>query len=82
MVTRSLLNIKVIKLKEPISLDIEGIDPPAHLPERNWINVNGREEHEAILKNHQRMISLGLDPIYETIVYLKRWGGWLNALGK
>ena len=56
----------------------EGINPPAELPPRKFINVNGRKEHEAILKDKQKMLELGLDPIFETKVYLKRWGGWLN----
>lgn len=55
-----------------------GIDPPAHLPEIKTINVRGRKEHEEFLKNPQKMKELGLDPVYETIVYLKRWGGWLD----
>ena len=56
----------------------EGIDPPAHLPERKVINVNGREEHEAILKDAAKCEELGLDQMFEVIIYLKRWGGWLN----
>lgn len=59
---------------EPISL-IDGIDPPEELPEVKWVNVKGREEHEAMLKDFDRMMSLGLDPYFETMVYLKRWGG-------
>lgn len=61
----------------PISLS-DGIDPPAELPPVKYINVNGREEHEALLKDQAKMIEFGLDPVYETIVYLKRWGGWLK----
>lgn len=56
-----------------------GIDPPAHIPETKWINVNGREEHEAMLRDTDKMHELGLDPVYEKIVYLKRWGSWLNG---
>jgi hypothetical protein len=56
----------------------EGIDPPAHLPERRYVNVRGREEHEAIIKDAAFCKELGLDQIYETMVYLKRWGGWLQ----
>ena len=55
-----------------------GIDPPAHLPERKQINVRGRAEHEAILKDAAWCKELGLDQIYETMVYLKRWGDWLQ----
>lgn len=55
-----------------------GIDPPAHELPVKYVNVQGREEHEAMLRDHPKMISLGLDPYFETIVYLKRWGGWLN----
>lgn len=55
-----------------------GGDPPAHLPERKAINVNGQEEHEAVLKNSAKCRELGVDQIYETILYLNRWGGWLD----
>lgn len=76
--------ISHIKLPpEPIPLDsFGGIDPPAHLPETKWINVKGREEHEAMLRDTEKMISLGLDPYYEVMVYLKRWGGWLHEEDK
>lgn len=56
----------------------DGIDPPDEVTLTTWINVNGREEHESILKDAQRCAELGLDQYYEVIVYLKRWGGWLN----
>lgn len=44
-----------------------------------WINVNGREEHESILRDTNKMYSLGLDPVYEKMIYLRRWGSWLNG---
>ena len=44
-----------------------------------WIDVKGRKEHEALLKDEAKMIEMGLDPHYERIVYLKRWGGYLNC---
>jgi hypothetical protein len=56
----------------------EGIDPPALIPERKHINVRGREEHEAVLKDAKLCQELGLDQVYETLVYLKRWGSWLS----
>jgi len=43
-----------------------------------WINVNGREEHEAILRDDKKMLELGLDPYFEKMVYLKRWGSYLT----
>ena len=55
-----------------------GIDPPAELPETKWINVRGRAEHEAIIRDAAWCKELGLDQYYETMVYLKRWGGWLG----
>jgi len=68
---------------EPIPLDgFGGIDPPAERLEAKLINVNGREEHEAMLRDTEKMISLGLDPYYEVMVYLKRWGGWLHEEDK
>jgi len=38
----------------------------------------GRKEHEAILKDAKKCEELGLDQYYETIVYLNRWGNWLD----
>lgn len=55
-----------------------GIDPPAHRPETRYINVKGRKEHEALLKDPAKCKELGLDLMFETMVYLKRWGGWLE----
>ncbi len=72
------MKVKKIELnKEPIPLS-DGIDPPTQLPEIKWINVQGREEHEAMLRDPEKMISLGLDPYFEIMVYLKRWGCWLE----
>lgn len=55
-----------------------GIDPPAELPETRYINVRGREEHEAVIKDTALCKELGLDQLYEAMVYLKRWGSWLG----
>jgi hypothetical protein len=43
-----------------------------------WVNVRGREEHEAVIKDSGLCKELGLDQAYETFVYLKRWGSWLR----
>ena len=64
---------------EGLPLNEGAIDPPAEKLETTWVNVKGREEHEAILRDTDKMWSLGLDPAYEKIVYLKRWGTWLNG---
>ncbi len=62
---------------EPIPLSNESIFPlPEKIPVK-FINVKGREEHEALLKDYDKMNELGLDPIYETMAYLRRWGDWL-----
>lgn len=50
----------------------------SEIREVKWVNVRGREEHEAVLKDKALCEELGLDQIYETIVYLKRWGSWLS----
>jgi len=55
----------------------EGEDPPAQMLTRKTHNVNGRVEHEAILKSAYKCAELGVDQMYETLIYLKRWGGWL-----
>lgn len=65
-------------LVEPIPIDHDGMDPPPEIPKTNWINVRGREEHEAILKDAAKCQELGLDQYFETMVYLRRWGGWLE----
>jgi hypothetical protein len=65
-------------MSELIPLSNEDIDPSPEQLKTNYINVNGRIEHEAILKNKEKCIELGLDIYFETMVYLKRWGGWLN----
>lgn len=63
-----------VSLKDPFG----GIEPPAELPPRKVINVHGREEHEALLKDAKMCGELGIDQIYETMIYLNRWGGWLK----
>jgi len=65
-----------IELK-PVPLG-DGIDPPAEIPERIWVNVQGREEHEAIIKDGQKCKELGVCQAFEVMQYLNRWGGWLN----
>ena len=52
-------------------------EPPAERPPTKYINIRGRQEHEAIIKDAKRCQELGLDQAYEVMVYLKRWGGWL-----
>lgn len=56
----------------------KGIDPSSEYPETKYINVRGREEHEAVIKDAALCEQLGLDQYYEAIVYLKRWGSWLK----
>jgi hypothetical protein len=53
-------------------------DPPREIPKRKSINVKGRKEHESFLKDPQKCKELGLDIVYERMIYLKRWGGWLE----
>jgi len=65
-------------MDEPIPLSDEGIDPPPEQIAVKYINVNGRKEHEALLRDEKKMLELGLDPYFEIMVYLKRWDGWLN----
>ena len=65
--------------KEPISLSNEGMDAPPELPMVTYINVNGREEHESIIKDAKMCEYLGIDQVFEIMKYLKRWGGWLNG---
>lgn len=61
---------------------INGVDPPAERLEQRYINVNGREEHEAWLKDPKKCTEHGLDVVFETMIYLKRWGGWLDEQPK
>lgn len=55
-----------------------GVDPPDDRPPIEYVNVNGRIEHESIIKNAMLCKELGLDQAYEIMVYLRRWGGWLG----
>lgn len=32
-----------------------------------------------MLRDSRRMHSLGLDPFMEPMIYLRRWGSWLNG---
>jgi len=59
--------------------NFNSIYPPVNTPEKRIINVKGRQEHEELLRDSHRMYALGLDPVYEKLVYLKRWGSWLNG---
>lgn len=67
------LNPKVVPLEHA------GIEPPPQQIETKWINVRGREEHEAIIRDAEKCKELGLDQMYEILVYLKRWGSWLDT---
>ena len=62
---------------QPIPLG-DGANPSSEIIPTTWINVKGREEHESLLKDSKRCQELGLDQMYETIVYLNRWGSWLE----
>jgi hypothetical protein len=61
-----------------LNLVRKDIKNDAKLPERRHINIRGRQEHEAIIKDAAWCKELGLDQAYEVMVYLKRWGGWLG----
>lgn len=63
---------------EPIPLGNDLGCPPAELLPVRYVNVKGRKEHEALLKDAEKCKEHGLDQMYETFVYLKRWGGWLE----
>lgn len=63
---------------EPIPLGNDLDCPQAELPPVIYVNVKGRKEHEALLKDGEKCKEHGLDQMYETIVYLKRWGCWLE----
>jgi len=55
----------------------DALNAPSEQIPVKWIDVRGREEHEAILKDPAKCEELGLDRYYEIMVYLKRWGSWL-----
>lgn len=63
---------------EPIPIALDAIDPPSKRIPVKSVEVYGRQQHEALLRDENKMLELGLDPFYERIVYLKRWGGYLN----
>lgn len=70
--------VRFRRLSETIKTLSNEENPPAEQMMPKLIDVNGREEHEAILKDPKKCDELGLDIYFETMVYLKRWGGWLN----
>jgi hypothetical protein len=55
-----------------------GINPPAELPPTKYINVKGRQEYEALIKDANKCEELGLDQYYEIMVCLGTWGNWLE----
>lgn len=56
----------------------DGETPPPYELKTKHVTVNSREEHEAILNDPKKCEELGLDIMFENMVYLKRWGGWLH----
>lgn len=47
-------------------------------PEVRYVNVRGREEHEAVIRDANLCEAFGLDQVYEIMAYLRRWGSWLR----
>ena len=66
-----------MNLPEPIPIS-EGEDPPSHRLISRTIDVNGRKEHESIIRDPKKCEELGVDSYYEHVVYLARWGGYLE----
>lgn len=56
----------------------EGENCPEKHKDVKTINIRGRLEHEAVIKDAALCKELGLDQAYETMMYLKRWGCWLS----
>lgn len=46
---------------------------------QKYFDFQGRVELEEFLKNAKKCKALGLDQKREIVIYLKRWGGWLEA---
>lgn len=46
--------------------------------EVKYVNIRGRFEHEALIKDKDWCKELGLDQEYEIAAYLRRWGSWLS----
>lgn len=69
------LNLVVNGTERDLSRNTSALTP---CPEVRYVNVRGRAEHEAILKDAIWCKELGLDQNYEVTVYLKRWGSWLR----
>jgi hypothetical protein len=53
-------------------------NPASELPPVKWVNIRGREEHEAVIRDAALCNELGLNQVYEMMSYLRRWGGWLS----
>ena len=52
--------------------------PPKEPLTCTYLYVNGRKETEALITNAARCKELGLDQMYEQMVYLKQYGRWLK----
>jgi hypothetical protein len=76
--TFSLLALSTLTKTDPIPLTNDAIDPPPFIPKTRHIEVNGRKEHESIIKDTDKCRELGVDQMYEIMVYLHRWGSWLE----
>lgn len=48
------------------------------IPQIRLVTVSGRKEHESILKDEKKMENFGLNPNFERMMYLKRWGKYLT----
>jgi hypothetical protein len=53
-------------------------NPSSELPQVKWVNIRGREEHEAVIRDAALCAELGLDQIHEIYSYMQRWGSWLS----
>ena len=59
-------------------IPLEENNPNHHPIPVEYIEVNGRKEHEAIIKDSQKCKDLNIDQDFEIMVYLNRWGDWLD----
>ena len=57
---------------------LEGLTPPDSALECSYHLVNGRQEHEDLLRNPKLCKELGLDLFFERTVFYHQYGVWIS----
>lgn len=66
------MNTKIIPIQDGVNMHQNKIS------QKKINNFMSRESHEDLVKNTFKCKELGLDQHYEIMMYLKKWGNWLQ----